>query len=114
MKKYRWILAAALAVGIALAGCAGQGEQTAAGEGAKASGQEDGEQTEILVAAAASLKNACEEELIPMFQEEHPGIAVTGTYDSSGKLQAQIEEGLEADVFMSAAVTQMNAWTRRG
>lgn len=109
MKKYRWILAAALAAGIALAGCAGQGEQTAAGEGAKASGQEDGEQTEILVAAAASLKNAYEEELIPMFQEEHPEIRVTGTYDSSGKLQAQIEEGLEADVFMSAAVTQMNA-----
>ena len=114
MKKYRWILAAALAAGIALAGCAGQGEQTAAGEGAKASGQEDGEQTEILVAAAASLKNAYEEELIPMFQEAHPGIAVTGTYDSSGKLQAQIEEGLEADVFMSAAVTQMNALDEEG
>ena len=114
MKKYRWILAAALAAGIALAGCAGQGEQTAAGEGANASGQEDGEQTEILVAAAASLKNAYEEELIPMFQEAHPGIAVTGTYDSSGKLQAQIEEGLEADVFMSAAVTQMNALDEEG
>lgn len=114
MKKYRWILAAALAAGIALAGCAGQGEQTAAGEGAKASGQEDGEQTEILVAAAASLKNAYEEELIPMFQEEHPEIRVTGTYDSSGKLQAQIEEGLEADVFMSAAVTQMNALDEEG
>lgn len=114
MRKNRWILAAALAAGIALAGCAGQGEQTAAGEGAKASGQEDGEQTEILVAAAASLKNAYEEELIPMFQEEHPEIKVTGTYDSSGKLQAQIEEGLEADVFMSAAVTQMNALDEEG
>ena len=114
MKKNRWILAAALAAGIALSGCAGQREQTAAGEGAKASGQEDGEQTEILVAAAASLKNACEEELIPMFQEEHPEIRVTGTYDSSGKLQAQIEEGLEADVFMSAAVTQMNALDEEG
>ena len=31
------------------------------------------------------------------------------TYDSSGKLQTQIEEGLDADVFMSAAVKQMNA-----
>ena len=48
---------------------------------------------EILVAAAASLKNAYEEELIPMFEEQNPGVTVTGTYDSSGKLQTQIEEG---------------------
>ena len=72
------------------------------------------EQTEILVAAAASLKNAYEEELIPMFQEQNPGITVTGTYDSSGKLQTQIEEGLEADVFMSAATTQMDALNEEG
>ena len=32
-----------------------------------------------------------------------------GTYDSSGKLQTQIEEGIEADVFMSAATKQMDA-----
>ena len=30
-------------------------------------------------------------------------------YDSSGKLQLQIEKGLDADVFFSAATTQMNA-----
>ena len=30
-------------------------------------------------------------------------------YDSSGKLQFQIEKGLDADVFFSAATTQMNA-----
>lgn len=69
---------------------------------------------EILVAAAASLKNAYEEQLIPMFQEEHPDITVIGTYDSSGKLQAQIEEGLEADLFMSAAVKQMDALNEEG
>ena len=68
-----------------------------------------GESTEILVAAAASLKNAYEDELIPMFQEQYPGVTVKGTYDSSGKLQTQIEEGLEADVFMSAAAKQMTA-----
>lgn len=62
----------------------------------------------ILVAAAASLKNVYDEELIPMFEEQNPGIKVEGTYDSSGKLQTQIEEGLEADVFMSAATKQMN------
>ena len=53
----------------------------------------------ILVAAAASLEYSFVDELIPMFQEKYPYITVEGTYDSSGKLQTQIEEGLEADVF---------------
>ncbi len=73
-----------------------------------------GQETEILVAAAASLKNAYEEELIPMFQAKYPGVTVKGTYDSSGKLQTQIEEGLEADVFMSAATKQMTALDGEG
>lgn len=63
-------------------------------------------QTQLLVAAAASLEYSYEE-LIPIF-ESQTGIKVKGTYDSSGKLQTQIEEGLEADVFMSAAMKQMN------
>ena len=67
------------------------------------------EQTTILVAAAASLENAFTEQLIPMFEEANPGIHVEGTYDSSGKLQTQIEEGMEADLFMSAAMKQMKA-----
>jgi molybdate transport system substrate-binding protein len=62
----------------------------------------------ILVAAAASLRNSFEQELIPAFQAKYPWITLEGTYDSSGKLQTQIEEGLGADVFMSAAVAQMN------
>lgn len=67
------------------------------------------EETTILVAAAASLKYSYDNELIPMFEAANPGIKVEATYDSSGKLQTQIEEGLEADVFMSAAVKQMAA-----
>ncbi len=67
------------------------------------------EKETILVAAAASLEYAYTEQLIPLFEKAHPGIHVEGTYDSSGKLQTQIEEGLEADVFMSAAMKQMNA-----
>ncbi len=74
----------------------------------------DQEEVTILVAAAASLKNACEEELIPMFEEQNPGVKVEGTYDGSGKLQTQIEEGLEADVFMSAATKQMTALDEEG
>ena len=99
-RKMTMVLAAMMAVGL-MAGCS-------SGTSAETEAAAANEQTEILVAAAASLKNAYEEELIPMFQEQNPGITVTGTYDSSGKLQTQIEEGLEADVFMSAATTQMD------
>ena len=81
-------------------------------EGQEESGED--EKTEILVAAAASLEYAYEDELIPMFEEQNPDITVSGTYDSSGKLQTQIEEGMEADVFMSAATKQMDALTEEG
>ncbi len=75
----------------------------------KEDSNKDKEPVTILAAAAASLEYSYKEELIPMFQEKYPYITVEGTYDSSGKLQTQIEEGLEADVFMSAATKQMNA-----
>ena len=132
-KQIRIAMATLMAAGL-LAGCGGQAKETTApgtkaetkaeaeakNEAAKeettaaASKEASGEQVEILVAAAASLKNAYEDELIPMFQEKNPGVTVKGTYDSSGKLQTQIEEGLEADVFMSAAPKQMNALKDKG
>ena len=120
------IIAMAVAAGMILAGCSGQSETERDAQESESAQETETEsqaaqdtpaadgQTEILVAAAASLKNAYEEELIPMFQEEHPEIIVTGTYDSSGKLQTQSEEGLEADVFMSAATAQMDALNEEG
>lgn len=87
-----------------MAGCSNSGGNT----------QGSNKEIEILVAAAASLKNVYEKDLIPMFQERYPQITVKGTYDSSGKLQTQIEEGLEADVLMSAAVKQMKALDEGG
>lgn len=134
-KKGVAAVTAAVMVSGALAGCgsgAGQKTETAAAETAQTgtaaeaakdettaaessvAATEVAEETEILVAAAASLKNAYEEELIPMFEEQYPGVTVKGTYDSSGKLQTQIEEGLEADVFMSAAKKQMKALDEEG
>lgn len=125
-RRAQAVIAMAVAAGMALAGCSGQSETERDAQESESAQETETEsqaaqdtpaadgQTEILVAAAASLKNAYEEELIPMFQEEHPEIIVTGTYDSSGKLQTQIEEGLEADVFMSAATTQMDALNEEG
>ncbi len=63
----------------------------------------------LLLAAAASLRYVFDNDLIPMFTRRNPGVEIEATYDSSGKLQTQIENGLEADVFMSAAPRQMNA-----
>ena len=68
----------------------------------------------ILLAVAASLKNCIDGELIPMFTEKYPNITVDATYDSSGKLQTQIEEGADVDVFMSAAMKQMDALNEQG
>jgi len=65
------------------------------------------EEVTILIAAASSLEYSLSNELIPLFEKEYPGIKVEGTYDSSGKLQTQIEEGLEADIFMPASTRQM-------
>lgn len=69
---------------------------------------------EVNLAAAASLKNVFDDKLIPMFEEKYPGVKVTPTYASSGDLQTQIENGLETDVFMSAANKQMDALAAEG
>ncbi|MCI6888068.1 MAG: molybdate ABC transporter substrate-binding protein [Lachnospiraceae bacterium] len=117
MKKRILVMAAAMAMAGVLSGCSGfgQAETTAAAStAAPETPAAPVSEAEILVAAAASLKNAYEEKLIPMFQEANPGVTVKGTYDSSGKLQTQIEEGLEADVFMSAATKQMKALDEGG
>lgn len=76
--------------------------------------EEPPEEVTMLLAAAASLENSFTGTLIPLFNEQYPWITVEGTYDSSGKLQTQIEEGLAADVFFSAANKQMNALVESG
>lgn len=70
--------------------------------------QDQQEEVTLTFAAAASLENTFEDKLIPEFEKENPNIKVQGVYDSSGKLQIQIEQGLKADVF-SAATKQMDA-----
>ncbi len=73
-----------------------------------------GEQPRLLLAAAASLRYSFDDKLIPLFEANNPGVKIEATYDSSGKLQAQIESGLEADIFMSAAPKQMNELKDKG
>ena len=99
MKKRFAVLLALLTLSLLFAGCS----QTSA----PSASQTPGKKT-IMVAAAASLQKCFTDKLIPAFNAKYPDIAVQGTYDSSGKLQTQIEQGLNADVFMSAATKQMD------
>ncbi len=118
MKKLLTVLTAGvLLAALMLAGCssAAPASSTAVDMPAPASappGRSDAtgeEPVTMLVAAAASLEHSMAEELIPLFRERYPWITVEGNYASSGNLQMQIEEGLAADVFFSAATKQMNA-----
>ncbi len=64
--------------------------------------------TQLIVSAAASLKNVMEE-IEPLYQKKHPETEIIYNFASSGSLQLQIEQGAPVDVFISAAVTKMNA-----
>ena len=68
----------------------------------------------ITLAAAASLEKSFTEHLIPMFEEQYPEVSIEGTYESSGKLQSQIEAGADVDIFFSAALKQMEALQEEG
>lgn len=134
MKKIGLVTAVCMAAMVAAMGCSSQktpettqAETTtaaAASESAESKAEEtteaeaaaktDGEESTILIAAAASLEKCFTSQLIPLFEEKNPGIKVQGAYDSSGKLQTQIEEGAEADVFFSAATKQMDALKEEG
>ena len=65
------------------------------------------EEVELVVSAAASLTDAMGE--IAELIKEDENIKLTPTFDSSGTLQKQIEEGAPADVFISAGQKQMDA-----
>ena len=63
--------------------------------------------TEVIVFAAASMTETITK-LKKMYEAEHPEVNVVCTFDSSGTLKEQIENGAECDLFISAAPKQMN------
>ena len=102
MKKL-FCLVCSLMLVLLLAGCGGS-EKSAATQ----------EQKTLRLAAAASMEKVFTQKLIPLYQQKHPDVKIEGVYDASGKLQAQIESGLQADVFISAANKQMLALRDKG
>ncbi len=62
---------------------------------------------ELIVFAAASMTETLTE-LGNAYMDEHENITIVFNFDSSGTLKTQIEEGADADIFISAGQKQMN------
>lgn len=98
---------------LALAGCQSANKEAGVPKEDAQQTQQEGQKEEtdakgeVVLAAAASLKNVFDKDLIPAFEEKYPDVKITASYDSSGKLMTQIEEGLNADLFFSASPKQM-------
>lgn len=127
MKKQWAVMMATVLISGMVAGCGGKQEATAESTTAKAettaaetestkaeeettkAGTEEaaGEQTELIVFAAASMTETLTE-IADMYQEINPNVKIVYTFDSSGTLKTQIQEGADCDIFISAAQKQMN------
>lgn len=83
---------------LAMTGCGSGGQQ---------------EKTNLTILAAASLTDVCDE-IKTIYEEDYPEVTLTFSYGGSGALQAQIEEGAPADLFLSAAMKQMTALEEKG
>ena len=75
---------------------------------AEATEEPAAEPVEIIVFAAASMKETLTE-IAELYKAVAPNVTVTYNFDSSGTLLKQIKEGAECDLFISAAPKQMNA-----
>lgn len=71
------------------------------------------EQAELHIFAAASMTETMNE-IIENYKSEAPNVTIIPTYDSSGTLLTQIQEGAECDLFISAAQKQMNTLDEAG
>lgn len=71
------------------------------------------EEVELYISAAASLTDVLQE-IADAYKETAPNVTLTFTFDSSGTLQTQIEEGAPADLFISAAQKQMDTLEGEG
>ena len=90
------ILLLVLALVLSLAACGGKNKET-----------------ELVVFAAASMQETLTE-IGEAYREDHPNVALTFNFDSSGTLKTQIEEGSVCDAFISAGQSQMNGLEEGG
>lgn len=111
--RHRHLLAAvtaSLVLVVAACGSSGGADGTGTTTEASAATTEAPLEGEITVAAAASLTEAFTD-LGTAFEANHPGTKVTFTFDSSGTLSQQIQDGAPVDVFASADEKNMTKLT---
>ncbi|BDF71199.1 molybdate ABC transporter substrate-binding protein [Oscillospiraceae bacterium] len=109
----------ALSLVLALAGCSNTGGTAASPTPAPASAppsqetpapqsQAPGaEPVELVVFAAASMTETMNQ-IAELYKSVAPNVTLVYTFDSSGTLKTQIQEGADCDIFISAAQKQMN------
>ena len=112
MKKYLSLLLA-LCLTLSLAACGSKTDSSADAVGDTQTGDNATEQpadepVELIVFAAASMTETMNT-LKETYQQAHPNVTITYNFDSSGTLLKQLKEGADCDLFVSAALKQMDA-----
>lgn len=92
---------------IQLSGCQGGSFSTETARDNEKNSEIREEKTELIVFAAASMTETLEE-IARAYQKAAPNVTLIYTFDSSGTLKTQIQEGADCDVFISAAQKQMD------
>ena len=82
-------------------------EEAAPAEEAKEEEAPAAEPVDLIVFAAASMTETLSE-IGNNFMAANPNVTIQFNFDSSGTLKAQIQEGADCDVFISAGQKQMN------
>ena len=98
-------LAAVISAGLGLVACGGAQSQSA--DSTAADTASAAETKTLVVFAAASLTESLTE-AGDLFKAANDGVDISFNFDSSGTLKAQIQEGADCDVFISAGQKQMN------
>lgn len=109
MKKL-FSLVLALSMALALTACSGSADTDSTTDDTT---ETTAEPVELYVFAAASMQESLDQ-VIEAYKAVAPEVAVVATYDSSGTLKTQIQEGADCDVFISAAPKQMNQLDAEG
>ena len=109
MKKL-FSLVLALSMALALSACSGSADTDSTTDDTT---ETTAEPVELHVFAAASMQESLDQ-VIKAYKAVAPEVAVVATYDSSGTLKTQIQEGADCDVFISAAPKQMNQLDAEG
>jgi len=116
-KNASMFLSIIVALTLVLAGCGNteNGNTTtnknatsnAQAENSSESSQQPAENVELIISAAASMTDALTE-IQKTFEAANTSIKLNFNFGASGALQQQIEQGAPADLFLSAAVKNMN------